>query len=150
MPLFADLEPGLREVLVSRSHAVSVAAGEWLFREGDPGDALYIVRAGRLEVVDERTGAVLRELGRGDALGELALLTESPRSASLRAARSSVLLAVSRSDFESLLVEAPALSRALNQVLATQLRDTRAPVSRTRPRAATVALVATRRPGSGR
>ncbi len=141
VPLFAELEPALREALVSRTREVSIAAGEWLFREGEPGDALYVVRAGRLEVVDEGTGAVLSELGRGDALGELALLTESPRSASVRAARASVLLAISRSDFENLLVEAPALSRALNQVLATQLRDTRAPVSGTRPRAATVALV---------
>ncbi len=141
VPLFTDLATDLREALAGRAREVNIDAGEWLFHEGEPGDVLYVVRAGRLEVVDESTGAVLRELGRGDALGELALLTESPRSASVRAARASALLAVSRGDFESLLVEAPALSRALNRVLATQLRDTRAPVSRMRPRAATVALV---------
>ena len=57
---------------------------------------MYIVRAGRLEVVDEGAGQVIRELGRGDVLGELALLTDSPRSASVRAARTSDLLAISR------------------------------------------------------
>ena len=75
------------------------------------------------QVVDEATGAVIRELGRGDALGELALLTVSPRSASVRAARASDLLAIERSDFEELLRASPALSLSLNRVLAEQLRD---------------------------
>ena len=64
------------------------------------GDALYVVRAGRMHVLEDATGAVIRELGRGDALGELALLTGAPRSASVRAARASDLLAVDRDDFE--------------------------------------------------
>jgi predicted acylesterase/phospholipase RssA len=117
-------------------------AGEWLFHGGDPGDAMYVVRAGRLEVVDEAAGVVIRELGRGDALGELALLTASPRSASVRAARASDLLAVERTHFEELLRASPALSVALNGVLAEQLRDTRAPAPSARPRPTTVVLVA--------
>ena len=60
----------------ARASRCALDAGEWLFREGDPGDAMYLVRAGRLEVVDEAPAHVIRELGRGDALGELALLTE--------------------------------------------------------------------------
>ena len=85
-----------------------MAAGEWLFREGDPGDAMFVVQTGRLDVVDEATGLVLREVGRGDALGELALLDGSPRAASVRAARASDLLAIGRAEFEELLRGSPA------------------------------------------
>jgi NTE family protein len=139
--LFADLDPALHAAIAARARPTALVAGHWLFHQGDRGDAMFIVRAGRLEVVDEATDTVIRELGRGDALGELALLTDSPRSASVRAARSSDLLALGREDFESLLAGSPALSHALNRTLARQLRDTLAPAPATRPRPTTVALV---------
>ena len=140
-PLFADLTPELREQLAEHSQALRLAAGEWLFREGDPGDAMYLVRAGRLEVVSGSSGVVVRELGRGDALGELALLTGSPRSASVRAARASDLLVIDRQHFEELLQSSPALSLSLNRILGEQLRSSQAAVSSSRPRPATVALL---------
>ena len=142
VPLFADLDPSLREALSARARALQVGAGQWLFREGDPGEAMYVVRAGRLEVVDEAADHVIRELGRGDALGELALLTDSPRSASVRAGRASDLLVVGRNDFEQLLHGSPALSLALNRTLGEQLRTSHAPVSTARPRPTTVAVLA--------
>jgi NTE family protein len=142
VPLFGELEPELRDTVARRARSARLAAGAWLFREGDAGEALFIVRAGRLEVVDEAAGTVIRELGRGDALGELALLTSSPRSASVRAARASDLLVVERSDFDELLAGSPALALALTRALGEQLRRTRAPVQVTRPRPTTVALVA--------
>jgi NTE family protein len=141
VPLFAGLDAQLREALASRARAVRIDAGDWLFREGDPGDAMYIVRAGRLEIVDETASAVIRELGRGDALGELALLSTSPRSVSVRAARASDVLAVDRQDFEQRLHDSPALSLSLNRVLAEQLRENRAPAAATRPRPTTIAIV---------
>jgi CRP-like cAMP-binding protein len=103
---------------------------------------MYVVRAGRLEVVDETTGAVIRELGRGDSLGELALLTASPRSASVRAARTTDVIDIDQADFEELLESSPPLSVALNRSLGRQLRDTRAPAPTARPRPTTVALIA--------
>jgi predicted acylesterase/phospholipase RssA/CRP-like cAMP-binding protein len=142
VPLFAGLDPSVRESVAARARPVRVASGEWLFRQGGPGDGMYVVRAGRLEVIDESAGEVIRELGRGDALGELALITASPRSASVRAARATDLLAVDRDDFEELLTTAPALPIALTRALGQQLRDTRAPISTARPRPTTAALVA--------
>ncbi len=141
VPLFSGLEPALRETLAAGTRPLRVDAGEWLFHEGDPGDAMYIVRAGRLDVVDESTGTVLRQLGRGDALGELALLSSAPRSASVRGARTSDLLTVEKRDFEELLTGSPALSLALNRVLAEQLRDNRSAAPSARPRPTTVTLV---------
>src|SRR4051812_43853998 len=87
VPIFAGLTPPLREALAERARTLRLRHGEWLFRQGDTGDALYIVRAGRLRVIDEWAGTVLGEFGRGAAVGELALLTSAPRSASVRAAR---------------------------------------------------------------
>jgi NTE family protein len=99
-PLFSDIDPELHEQLAAKSRPRHLAAGQWLLREHEPADAMYVVRAGRVEVVDEAAGAVIRELGRGEAVGELALLTGSPRSASVRAARAADVIVVERADFE--------------------------------------------------
>ncbi len=141
-PLFSGIDPELHEQLAAKSHTRHLEAGQWLLREHEPGDAMYVVRAGRLEVVDETTGAVIRELGRGDSLGELALLTASPRSASVRAARATDVIAIDQADFAELLESSPPLSVALNRSLGRQLRDTRAPAPTVRPRPTTVALIA--------
>jgi EmrB/QacA subfamily drug resistance transporter len=140
-PLFADLEPRLLEQLAERSRPLRLAAGEWLFREGDPGDAMYLVRAGRLQVLGGSSDVVVRELGRGDALGELALLTHSPRSASVRAARASDLMVIDQEHFDELLHSSPALSLSLNRILGEQLRSSQAAASSARPLPTTVALV---------
>ena len=145
VPIFAGLDPALRETVAQRARPVRVPAGEWLFREGESGDALYVVRAGRMHVLEDATGAMIREIGRGDAVGELALLTGEPRAASVRAARATDLLAVYRDDFEELLRTAPALPLALTRTLAEQLREMRAPARSTRPRPATVAVLAVER-----
>lgn len=57
-------------------------AGDWLMREGDPGDAMYVIKTGKLEVWVK--GKLTRHVGRGGAVGELALLYHTPRSASVK------------------------------------------------------------------
>ena len=141
VPLFAGLEPALREDVAARAQHVRIETGEWLFREGEAGDAMFVVHTGRLEIVHEESGEVVRELGRGDALGELALLTELPRSASARAARPTEVLSIAREEFTALLATSPSLSLALNRVLGRQLWETRAPAPKARPHPATVALI---------
>ena len=141
-PLFSGVEAELMEQLAAKSRTRRLAAGKWLFRERDQGDEMYVVRAGRLEAVDEGADAVIREYRRGDALGELALLTDSPRSISVRAARATEVIAVDQADFTGLLHSSPALSSALNRSLSRRLQDARASASTARPRPATVALIA--------
>ena len=81
VPLFADLAAPLRAALAGRAaRACGWRAGEMLFEAGDPGDAIYVVRAGRLR--DPGAGPARRssrELGRGASIGELALLSVGPR-----------------------------------------------------------------------
>ncbi len=143
-PIFAGLSQDAREKIAERSRGHHLTAGEWLFREGDEGDALFVIRAGRLEVVAEKGGdaSVIRVLGRGAALGELALLTESPRSASVRAARDTDVIVIDRAQFERLLREEPEVSVALTRTLGAQLRDSRGVLPQTRPVPVTIALVA--------
>src|SRR3954453_14099552 len=123
------LEAGPWAELAASAQPVSIRAREWLFRQGDPGDSLYVVLTGRLEIVIETEGAaepkVIRVLGRGDSVGELALLTESPRSASVRARRDSELLLVTREHFAKLLEQRPEFGAGLTRVLGRQLRDVR-------------------------
>lgn len=141
-PIFTPLPPQVREAIAGRSRQLRLAAGEWLFRAGEDADALYVVRAGRLEVVAELQDTVIRVLGRGSVLGELALLTSTPRSASVRAARDSDLIAIDRADFERLLAEEPGVSLALTRALGAQLRDSAGTPPQSRSVPVTIALVA--------
>ncbi len=141
-PLFAATDPELVEQLAAKARTRHLPAGKWLFRERDPAREMYVVRAGRLAVVDEHANSVIREHRRGDALGELALLRDSPRSCSIRAARPTELIAVDQADFSWLLRTSPALSSALNRSLSRRLQDARAETSAPRARPATVALLA--------
>src|SRR3954452_20661819 len=125
VPGATPLDSGPWAELASSATPERLRAGEWLWRQGDPGDSLCVVLTGRLQgVAEEPTpGRVLRVLGRGQAVGELALLTDATRSASVRARRDSELLRVSGEAFELLLNERPAFAIALTRVLSRQLRD---------------------------
>ena len=131
VPMFAALPPASRAALAAIAHEVSVPGGAWLLREGDPPGSAYVVRRGRLEVsVGNR---VMRELGPGAVLGELALLTGEPRSAGVRARRDSTLLEVPREAFSQLLDDEPAAAHAVLTQVAGQLRTAGAPQTIERP-----------------
>jgi NTE family protein len=120
--LLGSLGRRSRRRLTERVSVVVLRAGEWLFREGDPGDRLYVVRSGRLDVVDKDEDRVLRRVGRGEIVGELALLTGTPRSASVCAHRDCELLSVGREDFEDLLRRDAEFAMGLMRALGSQLR----------------------------
>lgn len=120
--LFQNLAPAALIDLLSELDLVSLAGGETLFRTGDAGDALYAVLSGRLRIIAERsdgTTEVLREVARGETVGELALLTGKPRSATVRAIRDTELARLSRAAFENAFIKHP---RMMSQ-LAVQIAD---------------------------
>lgn len=131
-PLFALLPEDVQALVEQKLEPFTVESGDWLMRKGDPGDALYIVDTGRLEVVlgeheaiepeNDEDVRVLRVLGRGATVGELALVTGDPRSASVRATRDSRLYRLSYEDFHHLVEESPAFSHSLVKVLGRQLQ----------------------------
>lgn len=99
IPLFDGLSRGELSEVASVLHRREYASDEVLFRQGNPGVGMYVIREGAVEIVYEPTGGTLAELGDGDFLGELALLNESPRSATAIARSDSVLYGLYRPDF---------------------------------------------------
>jgi signal-transduction protein with cAMP-binding, CBS, and nucleotidyltransferase domain len=119
LPLLAGLGVDAVVCLARAATPVHVRAGTWLFRQGDAGDTLLVVRSGLLEAVLEYPGppVVLRRYRAGSAVGELALLYSTPRSASVRAVRDSDLWQIGRDDFAALLTEVPDIALALARTL---------------------------------
>jgi len=145
VPLFAELEPGLRESLAQHSDSVRVGAGEWLFRQGDSADALFIVRSGRLEVIHEGasgTQEILRQLGRGSVVGELALLSQGNRSASVRCRRDAELLRLGREHFIAMLETQPGFGASVSRVLGGELQRSRRLDAEPAMTTSTIAIVA--------
>jgi NTE family protein len=142
VPVFAGLSEPMRERIARIAQDVSLRREEWLFREGDRADGVYVVRVGHLEVVQSGPHAQERinTLTRGAVLGELALLNDSPRSASIRALRDTELLRIERTDFEELLRSEPELALGLTRVLSAQLQASRAIPPPRRARPVTIAL----------
>lgn len=97
VPMFVPLGPAVLERLARDMIPVSVAAGSWVFRQGDVGDRFYVIEAGEVAIViDDRA---VRQEGPGRAFGEIALLRDIPRTASVRALTHVALLALERDDF---------------------------------------------------
>jgi len=97
VPMFAPLPLAAKEQLAKSLVRVSVPAGGEVIAEGDAGDRFYIVGGGRLQVT--RDGRQLRELTAGDSFGEIALLRDVPRTATVTASADAELYALGRSDF---------------------------------------------------
>jgi hypothetical protein len=96
-PLFAPLSMAIVEQLSEQLVPSAFGAGEELIREGDPGDRYYLIERGR--VVVTQGGQPVREEGPGDSFGEIALLRDVPRTASVRALEPVETLTLSRDDF---------------------------------------------------
>ena len=97
LPLFAELPAPAIEGLAAALAPVHAPAGTVLIRQGDPGDAYYAIAAGQLDVVQD--GRFLRRCGRGDGVGEIALLRTIPRTATVTAHTAATVYALSREPF---------------------------------------------------
>ncbi len=109
IPLFDGLSTGELADVTSILHRREYAPDEVLFRQDNPGVGMYIIREGAIEIVDETTGDTLAELSDGDFFGEMALLNETPRSATAVARSESVLYGLFRPDLLGLVERDPSL-----------------------------------------
>jgi signal transduction histidine kinase len=128
LPLFSELaEPDL-ERLCRLARRIHVAAGEVVMAEGGVGDGLYIIVTGELEVHKQEGGrdVVLAVRGPGEFLGEIALLEQAPRSATVRATRDSALMVIQPAAFQALLAASPTAAAGILRVMAARLRSTEA------------------------
>ena len=110
LDLFAPLPGPMLEGVASRLVPVAAKPGVVLMREGDPGDRFYIVAEGEVEI--SRDGRAVTTLGPGSYFGEIALLRNVPRTATVTATTTSTLLALERVDFLEAITKTPLSRRA--------------------------------------
>ena len=125
--LFQLLDEQERVALVSNMQSVDYAAGETLFEVGAPGDALYVVASGVVEMFfknDTGERIVLETAGRGDFFGDLSLLDGGSRSASVTAVEESTLLRLDRRNLEDFLRGHPQAAMDLLAAMGRRLRAT--------------------------
>jgi CRP-like cAMP-binding protein len=132
--LFESQPEAVIRAVLAQGQLLEFGPGEVVFHQGDRGDRLFVVKSGVLEVLStpaESTEPVpVAYLGTGEVLGELALLTGSPRSATVRSPEHAELFAVERAVFIDLMDTLPAFSRNLCVVLARRLETTTLKVPR--------------------
>ena len=115
VPLFADLPDSDLKLLCDMAEEVRLSAGEELFAEGSPGDRAYIVMEGELEVIkaSSEREVLLNVLQPAEVVGEMALLENRPRMASVRARTDSALIAIHKEQFDHLLQTSFSAVRAM-------------------------------------
>ena len=117
VPMFGPLSAPVLERLAGSSVRLTSPSGSQIVRAGDPGDRFYVVQEGRLEV--EVDGWRVRDLQVGDGFGEIALIRDVPRTASVRAVTDVTLLGIDREPFLAALT-GQARSRTMASELATR------------------------------
>jgi CRP-like cAMP-binding protein len=105
MPIFDELEAHELELLVAILEPQKFRAGEIIFREGDPGDQFYIIETGSVAIAHQIDGKTLElaRRGPGEYFGEVALLHDRPRTATITALEDTILLGLERQYFLSLM-----------------------------------------------
>jgi NTE family protein/lysophospholipid hydrolase len=141
VPMFAGLDSAALTELDLAANWVRLEGGQTLFRQGDRPDYLYIVVRGRLEVVvgDPGHEDVVNHLGRGAVVGEVALFSGEPRTATVRAIRDSELLRLSREALHAFVMRQPQSALEMLRVLSTRVRPV--PPSRRDTLVSTIAVV---------
>ncbi len=131
VPLFQGLEPSKLRLLAFISDRIEFQDGEHLCHQGDDGDSAFVVLSGKVAVfVDENEVA---RVGQYAIIGEIAILCDVPRTATLRAVGTTHILAISKDDFLKLIAEFPKVSLEIMRVLALRLEKTTRELAQVRP-----------------
>lgn len=140
IPLFDGLSRKELSAVESILHRREYDPDEILFHQGNPGVGMYIIQEGTIDILYEPTGDTLAELTDGDFFGELALLNETPRSATAISRADSVLYGLFRPDLLDLVERDPSLGvqilLRMGQVLSERLIHTNEQVQELRERLA--------------
>lgn len=126
LPLFSGLTEEDLGRLVDMAEPIALDSGGVLMEEGSPGDAFYVALDGEFEVTkrSDQRDVLLAVRGAGEVLGELALLSQKPRTASVRATRASHLLKISKDAFINLLTSSRTATLAMLHTVVERLNNT--------------------------
>lgn len=128
VPLFAGVAPAKLKLLAFASDRVSYRPGEILFRQGDPGDAAYVILEGRADILAEVNGGMIKvaEVADNSIVGEIAILCDVSRTATVKASASLEALRIRKDDFLKLLADYPDAMFEILRSLAQRLTRTTA------------------------
>jgi len=128
IPLFANIEPSKLKLLAFTSERLTFGAGQELFHQGDVGDKAYIIVNGDADVVVDSPGGplVVAKLAKNDLVGEIAILINVPRTATVLAANELTTLAISKDQFFEMIAEFPDMAVEIMRELAHRLENTTA------------------------
>jgi CRP-like cAMP-binding protein len=119
VPLFKGANDTLIHTLTLALSPAAAAKGEDVVRKGEVGDEMYFISRGSVEVLDGG-GKVVKTMNEGDFFGELALLCDQPRSATVRATTPCDLFVLKQGDFNRALKEYPQFAESVNEVARTR------------------------------
>lgn len=134
VPLFAQLEPAKLKLLAFTSERMTFQKNQDLCKQGDPGDAAYIIMSGQADILVDQDGkeiAVAR-VGENAVIGEIAVLCEVPRTATVRAVGKLQALKIDKEHFLRLIYEFPDMGVQVMRELADRLTKTTAELSQAR------------------
>lgn len=137
IPLLAPIEPAKLKLLAFTSRRLTYEPGQDLFAQGDEGDAAYVVISGTADIVvaTPEGEVVVAQVARNAIVGEIALLADMPRTATVRASEPLETLRIQKEDFLQLLREFPNLSILMMRELALRLAKTTAELTEARRQA---------------
>ncbi len=126
IPLFAKIEPSKLKLLAFTAQRLTFNAGDSLFHQGDEGDSAYIIVDGDADVlVDSPTGPItVATVGKNDFVGEIAILCDVPRTATITAKTTLTAMRISKELFFQLVCQFPQMSIEIMRELARRLEVT--------------------------
>jgi CRP-like cAMP-binding protein len=136
IPLFAKIEPAKLKLLAFTSEHLEFAEGDTLCRQGEAGDAAFIVLEGQADVLVENPGGAVKvaTIHRNDIVGEIAILCDVARTATVRAHTQVEALRISKDNFFKLMADFPDMTLQVVRVLADRLHQTTAELTAARSR----------------
>ena len=126
IPMFANIEPSKLKLLAFTSERVTYQPADTLFKQGDPGDSAYIIISGEADVVvnTARGPLTVAQLGRNAIVGEIAILCDVPRTATIKAKSKLETMVITKDLFFRLIMEFPQMGIEIMRELARRLDAT--------------------------
>ena len=126
VPIFSKVEPAKLKLLAFTSERINFAAGQEVCHQGDPGDTMYVILGGTADVlIDTESGQItVAEMKKNSFFGEIAILCDVPRTATIKARDPLSTLKISKDMFYRLVAEFPQMAVEVMRELAHRLEDT--------------------------
>ena len=123
--LFAEFSARELGIIAQKTSEAGYSKGDTIFRQGDPGDALYLVVGGKVRVIREDKGKkeTIAILDEKSCFGEMAILGEETRTATVEAADTITLLKIKKKDFSQLIIQKPEMAFPIFRILVKRVKN---------------------------